>query len=319
MFYDCSSLLSLPDISKWNINNLNGMSFMFYKCRSIKSVPDLTKWNTSNVKYYAYCMCIKYQIKIPFSCMNYDTIFENISNKYIMIYEIKDYDDTLQILANKFVDKNAKEGIIIINNQKYHLVEELPIEKTNKDKLIIEMELSINVHNLSYMFADCRSLLEFREYNEISEINNKLNNNDEKYFEIEENKDYFKGQDENNFYYYDENDDNSIKIQNKFSNNQIYGYNTDNSTIKNMVDNIALYENRYTNMSFMFYNCESLISLPDISKWNTGNVNNMSYMFYNCSSLISLPDISKLNTDNVNDMSYMFYNCKSLISLTDYN
>ena len=49
-----------------------------------------------------------------------------------------------------------------------------------------------------------------------------------------------------------------------------------------------------TNMSYMFSGCSSLISLPDISKWNNNNVTNMSFMFYGCSSLISLPDISKM-------------------------
>ena len=45
----------------------------------------------------------------------------------------------------------------------------------------------------------------------------------------------------------------------------------------------------------MFYKCNSLISLPDISKWNTTNVNDMSWMFYGCNSLISLPDFYMLN------------------------
>ena len=65
------------------------------------------------------------------------------------------------------------------------------------------------------------------------------------------------------------------------------------------------------NMSHMFYHCETLLSLPDISKWNTSNVFDMSYMFYKCYSLVPLPDISKWNTSNVIDMSYMFYQCKS--------
>jgi len=47
-------------------------------------------------------------------------------------------------------------------------------------------------------------------------------------------------------------------------------------------------------MDSKFYNFSSLISLPDISKWNTSNVKDMSYMFCLCSSLISLTDISKL-------------------------
>ena len=49
----------------------------------------------------------------------------------------------------------------------------------------------------------------------------------------------------------------------------------------------------------MFYGCNSLISLPDISKWNTLNVESMSDMFSGCNSLISLPDISKWNLGNV--------------------
>ena len=67
-----------------------------------------------------------------------------------------------------------------------------------------------------------------------------------------------------------------------------------------------------TNMSYMFYHCKALISLPDISKWNTNNVTNMSNMFSYCKLLISLPDISNWNTNNVKYMSNMFSNCRSL-------
>ena len=65
----------------------------------------------------------------------------------------------------------------------------------------------------------------------------------------------------------------------------------------------------------MFYNCSSLLSLPDISKWDTINITDMHKIFYNCSSLSSLPDISKWNTENVTNMSKMFYNCISLPNL----
>ena len=69
-----------------------------------------------------------------------------------------------------------------------------------------------------------------------------------------------------------------------------------------------------TNMGYMFSDCSSLLSLPDISKWNTSNVTNMCCMFYNCSSLLSLPDISNWNTSNVKDMKNMFFNCSSSLS-----
>ena len=42
------------------------------------------------------------------------------------------------------------------------------------------------------------------------------------------------------------------------------------------------------NLSNFFYECSSLISLPDISKCNANNT-----IHFNCPSLISLPDISK--------------------------
>ena len=65
-----------------------------------------------------------------------------------------------------------------------------------------------------------------------------------------------------------------------------------------------------TNMSYLFggdglfeKSCDKLISLPDISKWDTQNVKDMSYMFSDCKSLISLPDISKWDTQNVINMS----------------
>ena len=84
----------------------------------------------------------------------------------------------------------------------------------------------------------------------------------------------------------------------------------------NEISNIKIY---ITNSHCMFKGCKSLISLPDISKWNTSNVNYMNFMFSGCNSLISLPDLSKWNTSNVTDMHWMFKGCKSLISLPDFS
>ena len=49
MFSECYSLKSLPDISKWNTNNVANIIYMFYKCCSLISLPDISKWNTNNV------------------------------------------------------------------------------------------------------------------------------------------------------------------------------------------------------------------------------------------------------------------------------
>ena len=71
------------------------------------------------------------------------------------------------------------------------------------------------------------------------------------------------------------------------------------------------------NMDYTFYGCSSLISLPDISKWNTSKVENISYMFYRCSLLKYLPEISKWNTAKIKNMSYLFAYCSSLETLPD--
>ena len=75
--------------------------------------------------------------------------------------------------------------------------------------------------------------------------------------------------------------------------------------------------NNITDMSYIFNECSSLSSLPDISKLNTDNVIDMCGMFNGCSSLTSLPDISKWNTNKVISMSYIFNGCSSLSSLPD--
>ena len=52
----------------------------------------------------------------------------------------------------------------------------------------------------------------------------------------------------------------------------------------------------------MFEQCYSLVSLPNLPKWNLFNVADMSYMFKGCNSLISLPDTSKWKTENITEV-----------------
>ena len=68
-----------------------------------------------------------------------------------------------------------------------------------------------------------------------------------------------------------------------------------------------------TNMSGMFYDCQSLTSL-DLSSFNTAEVTDMCGMFNNCWSLTSL-DLSSFNTAKVENMSGMFWECSGLTSL----
>ena len=72
----------------------------------------------------------------------------------------------------------------------------------------------------------------------------------------------------------------------------------------------------------MFYNCGSLLRLPDISRWNVRNVHDIKNIFSGCSSLIQLPNISNWKLgylyelhdfgeypNSLYEMSSMFENC----------
>ena len=84
---------------------------------------------------------------------------------------------------------------------------------------------------------------------------------------------------------------------------------------------ILLKENdEITDMSYMFYECENLLSISDESKWKTDKVTDLSYMFYNCASLETLPkNLENLGTSNVKNMTYMFSGCKLLSKLNVKN
>ena len=48
MFFGCKSLISLPNIAKWNISKTSDISYMFYHCNSLISFPDIIEWKDLN-------------------------------------------------------------------------------------------------------------------------------------------------------------------------------------------------------------------------------------------------------------------------------
>ena len=65
------------------------------------------------------------------------------------------------------------------------------------------------------------------------------------------------------------------------------------------LDNVlkSLDFSKVTNMSYMFYQCENLTSIPQL---DTSKVTNMSYMFYQCRSLTSIPQLDTSKATNMN-------------------
>ena len=71
----------------------------------------------------------------------------------------------------------------------------------------------------------------------------------------------------------------------------------------------------------MFYNCDRLLSIPDIFMWDTSSIYNMEYLFYGCRALSSFPKIDYWNTKKVTSMKYMFGKTylKSLPDISNWN
>ena len=220
--------------------------------------------------------------------------------------------DNIRILGHDFVKNNKNKAKLIINNKKYYIKELINNKEFKNDNIKINMILSKDISNISYMFKNCAKLIEISNYDDIINIDDgeyldcNINNNEDSY--ENSNEDNY-----NNFYNYN---DNTYSNCSEIAKSEEKNINLYNSAL-NDIKNIIYQYNYYSNMSNMFYNCRTLSSLPDISEWKTDNVINMSYFFYNCLSLISLPDISKWNTNNVEDMDYIFSNCSSLSSLPD--
>ena len=247
-----------------------------------------------------------------------------IKGEYIDFFiaeKLKDeiFSDNIRILGHEFVKNNENKAKLIINNKKYNLKEVINSKKFNYNKIKINIILSKDIANISYMFMNSAKLLEISTYDDIDDI---IDIADEKSYES---KDLY-----NNIIY---NEDIYDNIQNNLDYDNIYQKysiissstkaeesccHSNKTEIKDILDNIKINQyNCYSNVRNMFNNCLSLKSFPDIFKKNTDNIKDISGMFNNCSSLSSLPDISKWNTNNVTDMNFMFNNCSSLLSLPD--
>ena len=225
-------------------------------------------------------------------------------------------EEKIKILGEKFVDKNKYKCKIIYNEKESDLTEYF--KNDNKDNhaniLKIQLTISKNITDISCMFHECKALLSIKDISNLDNsntinLNRSFSDYNSNYSLVKSNCSSETG---NKSFY-----DDSIKFSRIHSNTNTSDLTGINDIINN--DNIFLKQTFYnvTNMSFMFYGCSSLISLPDISKWDTKNVIYMSSMFSGCSSLISLPDISKWDINNVNYISGMFCRCSSLISLPD--
>ena len=200
------------------------------------------------------------------------------------------------------IEKENKDGGIFDSFEMNNRIDEKPMEYTY-DIILIQAIIDKNYTNYFHYINIKECLYYLRKKYDYITINYNINKNDKK-IKIFGNK-------------FVENNKNICQI----SYGDAYYELTEFLEIKNeennkMLEIKLLGIDKIIDASYMFDECKSLITLTDITKWNTKNITNMSNIFHLCESLISLPDISKWNTINVKDMNSMFEGCKSLNSLS---
>ncbi len=225
-------------------------------------------------------------------------------------------------LSKEKIESNKIESKDTLKKLKYKYILQILFNNLFKKKSLEIIKYNKNIKERINI-----SIKDYKEYSEmyssieieIKPVNNKfgnfinMNENDKKYYHI-----YFNDNKEEIKRNYLKKNENvtKLKIIIDFQVKSFYELFDNCKCIEYIYFN-KFYRNNINNMAYMFYGCSSLISLPDISKWNTKNVTDMGYMFYECSSLKSLPDISKWKTNNVVNISNMFRGCTSLLKMPD--
>jgi len=107
MFAKCTSLISLPDISKWNTNNLKNVNPIFPDCTLSLNIPDISKWKNykediMKISPY-YNLIIKINMFLDIHYDLYDFLFDDSNPD---IFKLYDYD--YEFLLNN-IKKSLKD------------------------------------------------------------------------------------------------------------------------------------------------------------------------------------------------------------------
>ena len=166
MFYECSSLLSLPDLSKWNTSEVQDMSYLFFGCNSLKSFPAVLNWNTSNVQNTSYIFG-----ELKPTQKSADFALLNREKNYIILelsYQPKEYNKgRVKIFGKQFIINSKDKCKLVYNNNELEIKEYFEdIDENYNHKDFIKFKVILNKNNidLSYMFYECESLISLNVY-----------------------------------------------------------------------------------------------------------------------------------------------------------
>ena len=291
MFYTCKALTTL-DLSGFNTANVTDMSGMFLSCEGLTSL-DLSSFDTSNVtdmnRMLATCTNLA---EVDLSSFN----TENVTDMSWMFCQC----DQLTTLDLSGFDTKNVTNMSQMFMRSYNLTT-IYCEKDWSQGKVSESE---------GMFNGCINLKGAIEYDADNANDISFANPNDGYFTGREAYACWNQDDVTLTFYYDFNKskrgDHVFEIgNNDWSPYVVYTVRIDQS--------MAEYHG-LTSMQGMFSSLYDVTEIEGIEYLNTENVTDMSNMFYECESLTSL-DLTKFNTNQVTNMNGMFYSCNNLTTI----
>ena len=274
-------LISIPEISKVDMANIETMESTFQNCIYLDNLPELD-WNIKKIKsmksMFSGCRSIKY-----LSIKNWKT--EKNQDMSYMFHDNRElkYIKGLKQLETPFVKSME---CMFSGCCKLEEIEDISEWETT------------NLENIGEMFKGCKSL---KSIPDISNWNT------------------LKVKDIHELFYGCENLKSLPDISKWKTNNieSIYGLFNECSSLISIPDISKWKINKVNNLSELFADCTKLLEIPDISCWNVSNITDLSKLFFNCLSLKFLPNIGNWVVNNVINMNEVFSKCKNLDYLPD--
>jgi len=251
LFKGCSSLKSLPDISKWNTENINNMNSLFEECTSLKELPDISIWNIKKVN-------------------NINSIFKGCSF-LISLPDISNWNiNDINNMSSLFEGCSSLKTLPDISKWNMKKINNISKIFQGCSSLISLPDISLwnteNIINMSSLFDGCISL---KSLPDISNWNTENINNISSLFKVCSSLESLP-------------DISKWNMKNVENINEIF---KGCSSIKSLPDISKWNTENINNMNSLFEGCSSLISLPDISKWNLNNLYYYRSIFKGCETI----------------------------------
>ena len=253
-----------------------------------------------------------------------------LNNQISLIYDINEInkkEGKIRIFGKDFVNNNKNICKILFENKEFELSEYFSLEKVKTNWLDLKLKGIEGVTDMGNLFNSCNSLSSLTDLSEWDTKN--ISNMSYLFYGCSELKSLpdiskfntSKVINMNGMFYNCKSLLSLPDISKWDTSNVIYlgGIFRGNLSLTPLMNDKEILSTPKNEMilSGMFYGCSSLLSLPDISKWNLSKVVNISGMFCGCTSLTYIPTISKWDTSKINNMSIVFAECKSLEILPD--